>query len=98
MTSIARLNEKMNRLGVSIGSQTSAAPVSPEAQPPTSAAASAAAATDRRALTAIDFDTLAIIDANPVWPPGPENAGPIMKSSLAQGACTLKLIAGGTLG
>ena len=80
MMSTARLIEKMNRLGVSIGSQTSAAPVSPEAHPPTRAAAKAAATTERRTPAVIDLDTLAIINANP-W-------GSIPQALKAQGQKT----------
>ena len=64
MMSTARLIEKMKRLGVSIGSQTSEAPVSFTAQPPSRVAATAAAATERRTRVAT-LNTLAIINANP---------------------------------
>src|SRR5437660_7771766 len=99
MMSTARLIEKMKRFGVSMGSQTSAAPVSPDAQPLTRAAAKAAAATERRTPVANDFDTLAIINANPgSIPAGPGMLGhrhktawsAVFKTSVAHAACTLK--------
>src|SRR5471032_1813820 len=53
MMSTARLIEKMKRLGTSIGSQTSDAPVSLVAQPPSRAAAAAATTAVCRTLDAI---------------------------------------------
>src|SRR5262245_9556044 len=64
MVSTARLAAKLERLGVSMGSQGSEAPVSFTAHPPRSAAATAVATTEQRTRVAI-FDTLAIINANP---------------------------------
>src|SRR5690349_623897 len=64
MVSTARLAAKMKRLGVSMGSQGSEAPVSLTAQPPRRAAATAVATTEQRTRVTI-FDTLAIINANP---------------------------------
>src|SRR5882757_6656059 len=85
--STVRLIAKTNRLGVSIGSQTSAAPVSPDAQPPTRAAATAAAKTERRTPAVIDLDTLSIINAKPGPPQALGNAGP----KTRQQCCTRRL-------
>src|SRR5262249_37689931 len=77
--------EKMKRLGVSIGSHTSAAPVSPEAQPPKDPAASTAdamTATTERRRPAINSPTiLSTINLNP------------LRFSVAHGPYTLKRIA-----
>src|SRR5262245_7444497 len=63
--STVRLMANMKRLGVSIGSHGSEAPVSPEAQPLTRVAVMKAATTDRRRTAVTALDLLAIINANP---------------------------------
>ena len=85
--STVRLIENMKRLGVSIGSHTSAAPVSPDAQPPTRAAATAAATTERRTPAVIDLDTLSIIDAKP----GPPQALGMPGQKRGRECCTRRL-------
>src|SRR5215218_8953285 len=64
MMSTARLIEKMKRLGVSSGSHGSFAPVSPLAQPPSSAAAARTAMVEWRARTATVFKNLSTIEVN----------------------------------
>src|SRR5580704_10550578 len=90
--STVRLIAKTKRLGVSIGSQTSAAPVSPDAQPPTRVAATAAATTERRMPAVIDLDTLSIINAKPGPPQALGMPGQKRGKSVAHAACTLKCI------
>src|SRR5204862_1516126 len=63
--SAVRLAANTNRLGVSIGSQGSAAPVSPDAQPPARVATKAAVTAERRTPAVTDLGTLAVINANP---------------------------------
>src|SRR5436305_9407516 len=75
MMSTARLIEKMKRLGTSIGSQTSDAPVSRTAHPPSRAATAATTTTVWRTLNAIASNMLLVINANLVFH-GPLYVGP----------------------
>src|SRR3990167_8929642 len=82
MMSTARLIENMNRLGVSIGSQTSAAPVSLTAQPPIRVAATVIATSERCAFRFIVPDRLLTINTTLVHPAGPDTLGPKARSGV----------------
>ena len=103
--STVRLIANMNRLGVSIGSQGSAAPVSPDAQPPTRFAIRGASSQpngERRPSPTWARLQSSTPTPRPISPAqgtrgrnAPSGVAPrrCSKASVAQGACTLKCLA-----